>query len=147
MKPKKSDLLLHREATEKQLVPWFSLRREHQPEIGWIKTIRNALGMTTKQLGEKMGIAQPNVVAIEDREMKKTITLETLERAARVMDCQLVYALIPNREWVSAPMEPKIVPKPGYLVNSESVTMPLPSSDVGEDEWVALLQKNLRNPW
>lgn len=36
-------------------------------------------------------------MAIEKAEIDKAITLESLERAAHALDCQLVYALIPRQ--------------------------------------------------
>src|ERR671914_403124 len=67
------------------------------PVRGWIKAIREALGMTTAQLARRMGIRQPSVVALEQSEVKGTIELATLRRAAEALDCTLVYALIPNK--------------------------------------------------
>lgn len=66
------------------------------PKNGWIKAIREALGMTTAQLGERMKIAASNITILENREIKKTTTLETMERAATAMGCKFVYALIPD---------------------------------------------------
>jgi predicted DNA-binding mobile mystery protein A len=68
-----------------------------RPSRGWIKAIREALGMTTAQLAKKIGVSQPRVVAIEKAEATNAITLESLERAARALDCQLVYALVPRK--------------------------------------------------
>jgi predicted DNA-binding mobile mystery protein A len=68
-----------------------------RPPRGWIKAIREALGMTTAQLAKKIGVSQPRVVAIEKAEATNAITLESLERAARALDCQLVYALVPRK--------------------------------------------------
>jgi hypothetical protein len=101
MKPKKSNLLLQREVIEKKLRPWISIRHDRRPNSGWIKAIRGALGMTAKQLADRMEIAQPNVVAFENREAKGTITLEVLEKAAQAMDCKLVYAIVPNDGYLS----------------------------------------------
>lgn len=53
--------------------------------------------MTTAQLGRRMGVSQSRAVAIEQAETRSSITLETLERAARALDCELVYALVPRR--------------------------------------------------
>jgi predicted DNA-binding mobile mystery protein A len=53
--------------------------------------------MTTAQLAERLGIAQPSVVGLEKSEASKAITLATLERAARALDCTLVYALVPRK--------------------------------------------------
>ncbi|SRR5579863_196434 len=67
------------------------------PVHGWIKAIREALGMSTAQLARRLRVAQPTVVAAELSEEKGTIQLATLRRAADALDCKLVYALVPNR--------------------------------------------------
>lgn len=67
------------------------------PSRGWIKAIREALGMTTAQLAQRIGVSQPRVVAIEKAEKNKSITLGSLERAARALDCRVVYALVPRK--------------------------------------------------
>ena len=68
-----------------------------RPSRGWIKAIREALGMTTAQLGDRIGVSQPRAVAIEKAEQTQTITLDSLERAARALDCELVYAFVPRK--------------------------------------------------
>ena len=67
------------------------------PVRGWIKAIREALGMTTAQLAKRLRVKQPSLVAIEQSEEKGTIELQTLRRVAEALDCTLVYALVPNR--------------------------------------------------
>ena len=69
-----------------------------RPPRGWIKAIREALGMTTAQLGKRMGVSQPRAVGIEKAETSGSLTLESLERAARALDCRLVYALVPRKK-------------------------------------------------
>jgi predicted DNA-binding mobile mystery protein A len=87
------------------------------PVRGWIKAVREALGMTTEQLARRLGVKQPSVVGLEQSEAKGTIELATLRRAAEALDCTLVYALIPNhsleatvreraRQYVRRRMEP-----------------------------------------
>jgi len=73
------------------------VERYTPPLRGWIKAIRQALGMTTAQLAKRMGVRQPSAVAMEQSEVKGTIELATLRRAAEALDCTLVYALIPNK--------------------------------------------------
>ena len=53
--------------------------------------------MTTAQLARRIGVSQPRVVAIEKAEKNASITLGSLERAARAMDCRVVYALVPRK--------------------------------------------------
>ena len=67
-----------------------------RPPRGWIKAIREALGMSTAQLARRMGISQPGVVVLEQSEALAHIKLETLQRAAAAMNCRLVYALVPE---------------------------------------------------
>ncbi len=66
------------------------------PNEGWISHIRTALSLPTAQLAKLMGIKQPSALAMEKREQDKTITLETLEKAANAMGCDLVYAFVPK---------------------------------------------------
>jgi predicted DNA-binding mobile mystery protein A len=84
----------HLDARFQKLGP---VTRYSPPVRGWIKAIREALGMTTAQLAKRLGVKQPSVVAIEQSEVKGAIELATLRRAAQALDCTLVYALVPNK--------------------------------------------------
>lgn len=68
-----------------------------RPPRGWVRAIREALGMTTTQLAARIGVSQPRAVEIEQAEKSGSITLDSLERAARAMDCKLVYAFVPQK--------------------------------------------------
>jgi predicted DNA-binding mobile mystery protein A len=74
-----------------------SAKRYTPPVRGWIKALREALGMSTAQLAKRLGIRQPSLVALEQSEAKGTIELATLRRVAEALDCTLVYALVPNK--------------------------------------------------
>jgi predicted DNA-binding mobile mystery protein A len=67
------------------------------PVRGWIKAIREAIGMSTAQLAKRAGVRQPSIIALEQSEAKGSIEIATLRRIAGALDCQLVYALVPNR--------------------------------------------------
>ena len=67
------------------------------PVRGWIRAIRESLGMSAAQLAQRLGIKQPSVVALEQSELRGSIELATLRRVAQALDCTLVYALIPNK--------------------------------------------------
>ena len=70
--------------------------RFRPPVRGWIKAIREALGMSSGQLARRLKIRQPSVVQIERSELRDTIQLATLRRVAEALDCTVVYALVPN---------------------------------------------------
>lgn len=86
-----------RKNLDKRLYPMMNLDGLARPPRGWIRAIREALGMTTAQLADRLGIAQPSAVGLEKAEAGKGITLQTLERAARALDCTFVYALVPRK--------------------------------------------------
>jgi predicted DNA-binding mobile mystery protein A len=67
------------------------------PRSGWIKSIRQALGMTAAQLAKRLRTSPQSVLALEKREAAGSITLATLEKAARALDCQMRVVFIPNR--------------------------------------------------
>jgi predicted DNA-binding mobile mystery protein A len=67
-----------------------------RPSRGWIRAIREALGMTTGQLAKRLGVHQPRVIELERGEASGNITIKSLERAAEALGCRLVYAFIPE---------------------------------------------------
>ncbi|MCW9057895.1 MAG: mobile mystery protein A [Gammaproteobacteria bacterium] len=86
-----------RRQLDKRLNSWRELHNQVRPPRGWIKAIREALGMTAAQLAERLGVSQPRVFTMEKAEATGAITLDSLERAANALDCQLVYALVPRK--------------------------------------------------
>src|SRR3954447_21113055 len=88
---------LARTHLERRLAP---LRRNvdlTRPSRGWVRAIRDSLGMTTRQLAERLGKAQSTVVDLEKGEVADTVTLASLRQAAEALQCSLVYALVPRR--------------------------------------------------
>jgi len=69
---------------------------QSRPPKGWVRAIRDALGMTSRQLAKRMGLSQPTIVALEKSESADTVTLKSLRQAAEALDCELVYALVPR---------------------------------------------------
>jgi predicted DNA-binding mobile mystery protein A len=73
-----------------------SLAQVVRPPRGWIRAIREALGMTTGQLAKRLGVHQPRVIELERGEATGNITVKSLERAAQALGCRLVYVLVPE---------------------------------------------------
>lgn len=96
MKTNKALIKTQRKSLDEKLKAFASTKGVLNPKAGWIRAIREALGMTTAQLAERMGIQQSGVTLLEQREVSKTVSLETLQRAAHAMNCELVYALVPK---------------------------------------------------
>ena len=73
------------------------LAQNPRPTKGWLRAIRNALGMTTAQFARRLGVSQPRIIELEQSEVSGSVTLNTLQRAAEALGCRLVYALIPEK--------------------------------------------------
>ncbi len=52
--------------------------------------------MSQEALAARLGIAAPSVAKLEKNELGDAISIGKLADVARAMNCQLVYALIPN---------------------------------------------------
>jgi predicted DNA-binding mobile mystery protein A len=81
---------------DKTLESWRALPRS-RPSGGWLRAVRQALGMTTRQLAKAVGVTQAAVADAERTEARCDITLATLQRYAAALDCEVVYALVPKR--------------------------------------------------
>jgi predicted DNA-binding mobile mystery protein A len=66
------------------------------PPGGWLKVVREAIGMSSYQLAKRMGLSPTRVRQLEPAEVEGTIRLSTLQRAAHALNCKLFYVLVPN---------------------------------------------------
>ena len=78
------------------MLAFASLQKVAPPPTGWIKAIRNAIGMSMLQLGKRLSITKQSVQDIERREKDGSISIKALREAARALDMQLVYGFVPN---------------------------------------------------
>jgi predicted DNA-binding mobile mystery protein A len=76
---------------------WQPLRRLARPSRGWVRAIREALGMSAATLAERLGTTGGAVTRLEQSEAADRIRLDTLRRAADALGCDLVYLLVPRR--------------------------------------------------
>lgn len=67
-----------------------------KPLNGWIRAIRYALGMSGRQLSERLGISKNSVSAIEKREQDGSVTIRMMIRIGEAMDCTFFYGFMPN---------------------------------------------------
>ena len=96
MKTNRKNLISQRTLIEKKLRPWIALRADNAPRSGWIKAVRGALGMNTRQLADRVGVEQSNITRLEERESHGNVTLQRLAKAAKAMNCKLIYAVVPD---------------------------------------------------
>ncbi len=66
------------------------------PSKGWIRAIRDALGMTARQLSNRLSASQQSVARIEKEEIAGSVTIKTMRRIADSLDCVFVYGFVPR---------------------------------------------------
>ena len=91
-----SQTKLARKQLEKRLAPLRHISFVMPPR-GWVKAIREELGMTARQLATRMEASPSRIPAIEKAEVTGSTTIKTLREVANAMNCTLVYAFVPNR--------------------------------------------------
>ena len=124
------------------------------PQKGWVRAIRESLGMTLAQLAQRLGNSKQWVLKAEKQEIQKTLTLATLERLAHALNCQLVYTLIPN-DSLQAQVEHQAKAKAKQLLRVTHHTMGLENQDLPSDALTVqeeqlireLLNGNLSRLW
>ena len=87
---------LIREQLEVSLQRFSPLLDITTPSKGWIRAIRDALGMTARQLSERLGVTQQSVARIENEEMAGSVKIKTMRRIANSLDCVFVYGFVPR---------------------------------------------------
>jgi predicted DNA-binding mobile mystery protein A len=98
----KSESARGRQRLDMRLLPLKPVEKLKTPPQGWIRAIREALGMTGVQLARRMSVSPPTLKKIEKSEATGSIQISTLRRAAEALNCTVVYALVPNDSLVSA---------------------------------------------
>lgn len=76
--------------------PLHTLKLIPPPKTGWIRYIRQALGMTALQLAKRINVSRRRITKIEEDETQEALTIKTLKNIANAMECQLVYAIVPK---------------------------------------------------
>lgn len=87
---------LARKHLDKRLDRFRPVTELTRPPRGWLRAIREALGMTATQFAARLQVSQPRISALEKGEVDGSVTLASLQRAAEALDCTLVYALVPR---------------------------------------------------
>lgn len=125
-----------------------------RPPKGWVRAIREALGLTLAQFGRRMGVSKQRAMKLECDEVQARITLASLERAAQALGCRLVYALVPEHS-LQATLENRADLKAEALMRQTAHTMALEAQAVTPEEAQAqrhkltqqMLNGNLSRLW
>ena len=111
----------------------IDLNRISLPKEGWIRTLRKALGMSSPQLAVRLGVSKSQASQMERMEMEDRITLKQLRRAGDVLNCDLVYALVP-RQPVDSMIRDRAKLKAEQLVSKTDVQMKLEAQQLSKQK-------------
>lgn len=81
---------------DRSLEPFGGARSVSRPQRGWLRAVREALGITIREVSRKVRKTPQTVASFEKSEAADRITLQTLRRYAEALDCELVYAIVPK---------------------------------------------------
>ncbi|MCU5773705.1 mobile mystery protein A [Erwiniaceae bacterium BAC15a-03b] len=107
---------------DRSLSDMTSSRKAKRPKKGWINLIRTTLGMSARALGDRTGLSQSRIALIEKGEIDGTITLNTLEKVADGLECELVYYLVPKQEKSLEKLREEQAEKKAAFLNNYSET-------------------------
>jgi len=129
---------------EAMLAPWRDARLPPKPPKGWIRAIREGLGIPASYLARKMDVEQSTVKRYEEAEASGAISLKTLQRIADVLGCELKYAIVPKKTL------PQTIRDQALLVTQErmkaiSHTMALEDQSISTAEQEALVQEQAQD--
>jgi len=95
MKKKFANLQLHQ--MDLALTKLRDTRTPSRPGNGWVKAIRESLGMSASALARKLGVTPASITKLEKAEVNEKITLASLRKLASALDCELQYILVPRK--------------------------------------------------
>jgi predicted DNA-binding mobile mystery protein A len=117
-----------------------SLVGEPRPPRGWVRAIRDALGMSSTELASRLHVSQSTIPDLERSEARGTVQLDTLRRAADALECDLVYFLVP-RTTLDEAVRTQARRKAGQHLATVAHTMRLEDEIVSEADAAAQLDE------
>lgn len=127
-----------RQQLDKTLSLFGSAKGIQPPVKGWIRAVREVLGMSGTQLAQRLRVSQPRIPKLEQDELSGAVTLKTMRQAAEALDCVFVYALVP-RTSLEDTVRTQARKVAGERMQRVSHTMLLESQALGKEEQRASL--------
>jgi predicted DNA-binding mobile mystery protein A len=86
-----------REGLDKRL-PQLQKAKESavRPTRGWLRAVREAIGAKQDAVAKRMGVKRQSYARLEATEAQGAISLNSLQKAADAMDCEVIYYLVPK---------------------------------------------------
>ena len=95
------------------------------PSSGWVYALRQALGMSLRQVGKRMGVTPQSVKEIEDREKSGTISINVLKQVGNSLGLKLIYGFIPEGKSLEEMIDKRAFELAREIVSRTSISMKL----------------------
>lgn len=117
---------------EKRLKKLRAVISEAKVNPGWIFFLRHAFNLTLEKLAHRVQLSKATIQQIEKREAQGKVTIATLRKLAHAMDCEFIYAIVPNQE-LKAFLFEKAYKKAEAIIRNADVHMMLEDQKVTEE--------------
>lgn len=125
---------------DRSLARFPAAREIPRPPKGWIRAIREALGVTSSEIATRMGTSRQLPLQLEKSEAADRITLKSLRAAADALECDLVYALVPRARTLAETARARTLAEARKLVARVEHSMALEDQAVGHLEEAAMAE-------
>jgi len=105
------------------------------PPEGWLCTVRKALGMSVVQLARRLGKTRALISHTEKAELNGSVTLRTMHKMAKAMECRFVYAIVPQHT-IEDILEARAKEKAEKLVEESSKHMGLEQQLLSREQMI-----------
>lgn len=131
----KNNIPLIRRQLDKNLAKLGLIREiKEAPKKGWLRVIREALGMTASQLAKRLQASPAAVSKAEKSEEQGTISLNSMKKYAEKLECDFVYFLIPKEGSLSQIVEKRTLQYAKKIHDQVSHSMSLESQSISDSE-------------
>lgn len=139
MKKLKQKLLV--EQVDNKIKMFMDKESLDKPTYGWIYSVRTALNMSLTQLGCKLNMSRQGARALEVRESKGVVSIESLNEVANVLNMKLVYGFIPKDGSLDKMIENRAYEIAKEIVKRTNTTMKLENQQISKEQ----LEKEIEN--
>jgi predicted DNA-binding mobile mystery protein A len=121
------------EQVDRKLQSFKGLEAIVIPPKGWINTVRAALKMSLRQLGNRLQISPQSVKEIEEREANGSLTINSLREAGLALNLKLVYGFVPMDGSIQKIIEKRAQELARDIISRTSQSMKLENQENREE--------------
>ncbi len=122
-----------RSQLDRKIIKFKNLEKVVIPPAGWVYSIRKALNISLRQLGNRMGITAQSVREIEEREKHESVSIGVLNQVGKALNMKFVYGFIPEHYSLEKMLEARAYEIAQKIVQRTSVNMNLEAQKVSDE--------------